>query len=171
MRTRAFLRALATFAATTSALLATAAGCKSERHTDATRLVEFRSYSLKPGTRAAFDRRFVEQSLPMLERWHIDAVAYGPSPHDDDSWFLIRSYPSLADRQQSEDAFYGSDEWRKGPREAVLADIDSYTTFVLELDEATLAGIREAGRKQRIATERAVKGVDDARTSTTRTDR
>jgi len=151
MKTRAIVRALATLAATTAALFAPALGCKSERHADATRLVEFRSYSLKPGTRAAFDRLFVEQSLPMLERWHIDAVAYGPSPQDDDSWFLIRSYPSLADRQRSEDTFYGSDEWRKGPREAVLADIESYTTFVMELDEATLAGIREAGRKQRIA--------------------
>jgi ketosteroid isomerase-like protein len=48
-------------------------------------------------------------------------------------------------RQKNEDAFYGSEEWIKGPRERVLADIDSYTTVVIRLDEATLAGLRKTG--------------------------
>ena len=50
------------------------------------------------------------------------------SLHDNDSYFLMRAFPSVEERQRSEDAFYGSDEWRKGPREAILAAIDSYTT-------------------------------------------
>jgi ketosteroid isomerase-like protein len=58
----------------------------------------------------------------------------------------MRSFSSLEDRQRSEDAFYGSDEWRQGPREAVLAAIESYTTIVVTLDDATLRGLREAGR-------------------------
>ena len=37
---------------------------------------------------------------------------------------------------QSEDAFYGSDDWRKGPREAILALILNYTTIVLPADAA-----------------------------------
>jgi hypothetical protein len=107
-----------------------------------TRLLEIRSYNLKPGTRAAFHQLMVEQSLPMLKRWHVDVVAFGSSPHDDDSYYLIRAFASLEDRARSEDAFYGSDEWRKGPREAVLALIDSYTTFVMEVDYLTLQGLR-----------------------------
>lgn len=100
----------------------------------APRLVEIRSYNLKPGTRDRFHQRFVRESLPMLGRWNVEVVAYGPSLHDRDSWFLMRAYASLDDRQKSEDAFYGSDEWKQGPREATLADIDSYTTVVLQLD-------------------------------------
>jgi hypothetical protein len=126
-------------------------GCKGARQDHTSRIVEFRSYTLKPGTRSEFHRRFVEKSLPMLERWHIDAVAYGPSPHDENAYFLIRAYPSLLERDRSEDAFYGSDEWRKGPRDAVLADIESYTTFVLTLDDATINDLRTAGRNQLIA--------------------
>jgi hypothetical protein len=103
-----------------------------------------RSYNLKPGTRDRFHQRFVRESLPMLRRWKVDVVAYGPSRHDRDSWFLMRAYASLEDRQKSEDAFYGSDEWKQGPREATLADIESYTTVVLELDEET---IRALGRR------------------------
>jgi hypothetical protein len=109
------------------------------------KLVEFRSYTLKPGVRAAFHRRFVEQILPMLARWDIDTVACGTSAHDESSYFLIRVFSSLQERERIEDAFYGSDEWRNGPREAVLAGIESYTTFVLTLDAATVAGLRLAG--------------------------
>jgi hypothetical protein len=78
----------------------------------------------------------------MLKRWKVDVVAYGPSAHDADSYYLMRAYASLDDRQQSEDAFYGSDEWKKGPREAVLADIDTYTTVVVTLDAAAVRGLR-----------------------------
>jgi hypothetical protein len=107
-----------------------------------TRLIEIRSYNLKPGTRAAFHKLFVEASLPMLKRWQVDVVAYGASLHDDDSYYLMRAYASLEERQRSQDAFYGSDEWLKGPREALLAMIESYTTIVIEVDEPTLEGLR-----------------------------
>ena len=106
------------------------------------RFVEIRSYNLKPGSRDEFHRLMTEQALPMLERWRVDVVDYGPSLHDADSYFLIRAYDSLEDRQQSQDRFYGSDEWRQGPREPVLALIESYTSVVLEMDDATVRGLR-----------------------------
>jgi len=107
------------------------------------RILEIRSYNLKPGTRARFHALVNEQSLPMLNRWGVDVVAYGPSPHDEDSYFLMRSYASLEDRQQSQDAFYSSAEWRQGPREAIISLIDSDTSIVIEVDEATLQGLRQ----------------------------
>jgi ketosteroid isomerase-like protein len=109
-------------------------------------VVEVRSYNLKPGTRDRFHQRFLRESLPLLERWRVDVVAYGPSLHDPDSYYLIRAFPSLEERERSEDAFYGSDDWTRGPREATLADIESYTTVVLGLDSATLNGLRESLR-------------------------
>ena len=112
------------------------------RKAPATRLVEIRSYNLKPGTRDRFHQRFVQESLPMLRRWKVDVVAYGPSLHDNESWFLMRGFASVEARQKSEDAFYGSDEWKKGPREATLADIESYTTVVVRLDDAAITGLR-----------------------------
>jgi hypothetical protein len=84
----------------------------------------------------------MREALPMLKRWQVDVVAYGPSLHDDDSYYLMRCYTSLEDRQQSQDAFYGSTEWREGPREPLLALIDNYTSTVIEVDDATLAGLR-----------------------------
>ena len=106
-------------------------------------MVEIRSYNLKPGTRDRFHQLFLKEALPMLRRWKVDVVSYGPSLHDQDSYFLMRAFSSIEQRQKDEDAFYGSQEWIKGPRERVLADIDSYTTIVISLDEATLQGLRK----------------------------
>ena len=54
----------------------------------------------------------------------------------------MRAYSSIEERQRSEDEFYGSDDWKKGPREAVMADIDTYTTVVLQVDEDTIHALR-----------------------------
>ncbi|HEX9330700.1 MAG TPA: NIPSNAP family protein [Anaerolineales bacterium] len=105
--------------------------------------VEIRSYNLKPGTRDEFHRLFLEEALPLLKRWNVDVVTYGPSLHDENSYYLMRRYDSLVQREQSEDAFYGSNEWRQGPREAILALIENYTEIVLELDEVTVQGLRK----------------------------
>lgn len=107
-------------------------------------LVEIRSYTLKPGTRDEFHRLFMEEAFPMLKRWNADVVAYGPSLHDEDSYYLMRRFDSLTDRDQSENDFYGSEEWRQGPREAILALIENYTEVVLELDGDTVQGLRKA---------------------------
>ena len=112
------------------------------------RTVEIRSYNLKPGTRDRFHQLVERDALPLLRRARIDVVAYGPSLHDADSYYLMRSFASVDDRQRTEDAFYGSADWRQGPREAILACIENYTTVVVELDEAALDGFRGGTRLQ-----------------------
>jgi hypothetical protein len=106
--------------------------------------VEIRVYKLKPRTRPDFHRLVVGQSVPMLHHWKVDLVAYGPSLHDDDSYFLIRAYASLEDRQTSQDAFYASDDWRRGPRQAILECIASDTSVVIEMDATTVDALRRS---------------------------
>ena len=108
------------------------------------RAVEIRTYELKPGSRDQFDRMMRGHSLPMLLRWNVDVVGCGPSPHDDDSYVLVRSYRDLDERRASQDAFYGSEEWRAGPREAILAMIGQYASVVLMLDEDAIDALRRA---------------------------
>ncbi|HET9495616.1 MAG TPA: NIPSNAP family protein [Chloroflexia bacterium] len=108
------------------------------------KFVEIRSYRLKPGSGREYHRLMAEAALPLLLSHGVDVVAYGPSRHDPDAYYLIRAFDSLEHRDHSEEAFYGSAEWRQGPREAVLALIETYTEFVLELDEATVDALRRA---------------------------
>src|SRR6266540_2237891 len=52
-------------------------------------VVEVRTYKLRPGSGAAFHRTVGEESVPMLQRWGVDVVAFGPSLDDDDSYTLF----------------------------------------------------------------------------------
>jgi len=97
-------------------------------------LIELRVYTLNPGTRAAFQQRFSEQILPMLQRHGITVVHAGPSAHDDNSFCLIRAFPSLDTRERQLAEFYGSEEWLTRHEEAVMAMIDQYSTCVVEAD-------------------------------------
>jgi ketosteroid isomerase-like protein len=118
--------------------------------------LEIRVYTLKPGVRDAFHARFIRDSLPLLRRAGIDVVAFGPSQHDGDSYFLMRSFPGVAERDRVEQTFYDSREWREGPREAVLAAIDTYSTALLTVDAATLKGLRTMPTSPATATSAAI---------------
>lgn len=95
-------------------------------------LIELRVYTLKPGTRAAFQQRFEQQVLPMLERFGIEVVRAGPSLHDELSFHLVRRFPSLAEREAQLARFYGSDEWQTQHDAASMAMIETYSTCVVE---------------------------------------
>lgn len=114
-------------------------------------LVEIRSYRLKHGAFPVFDRLFREAALPLLEAVGIDVVAFGGSPDDPDAAFLIRAFTDLADRARQEDAFYASEAWRSGPREAVLECIVTYLDTLMTLDGATVAGLRTLGLSANVA--------------------
>jgi hypothetical protein len=107
-------------------------------------ILEIRSYRLLPGTRDEYHRLFLEEAWPILQARGIDVVAFGPSIDDPNGYFLMRSYADLAERERLEEAFYASPEWREGPREAVVSRIDVYTDVVVEVDDATIEGLRRS---------------------------
>jgi hypothetical protein len=96
------------------------------------RVLDLRTYKLVPGGGESFDRIFRERALPMLERFRIDVVGYGPSLDDCDLYFLLRAFPSAARRKEQLDSIYGSDDWQQNHRDAVLALIETYHTVVIE---------------------------------------
>ena len=96
-------------------------------------ILEIRTYRLKPGTRDDFVAAMAA-AQPLLARYGIDVVDFGASLVAEDGHeeaYLIRRFASLEDRAEKEDAFYGSDDWRDGPRADVVAPIESYHTIVL----------------------------------------
>jgi hypothetical protein len=108
------------------------------------RLLEIRSYELRPGTRDEYDRLFREEAAPLLRRFEIDVVAVGPSTGDPNGYFLMRAFDDVDDRGRREDRFYASAEWREGPRQAVLDCIVTYTDAVIELPDEVVEGLRRA---------------------------
>jgi NIPSNAP len=105
------------------------------------RILEIRTYHLKPQSRETFMRLFRGKAGPLLERWNVDVVAFGASLENDGA-YLMRAFDSLEARKREEDAFYSSAEWRDGPRAAILECIESYLDTVLELEEHAINALR-----------------------------
>lgn len=108
------------------------------------RLIEIRSYKLKPGTMEEFHAAVVASAVPMLRRWGTDVVAFGPSVHEADCYFLVRAYADLADLSSRQDAFYGSSEWCDGPRHSIVSRIESYLSTVLRLSPESIEDLRRS---------------------------
>ena len=114
-------------------------------------ILEIRTYRLKPGTDAAFHRLVVEQSIPLLRQFGIDVVRFGPSGLVDEGfvdYVLVRSFKSEDAREEEEARFYGSSEWVNGPREEILAKIESYHTVVLTLTSDAVDALRSVSGQQ-----------------------
>lgn len=95
-------------------------------------ITELRVYKLKKGKGSEFLEIFTQQSLPLLKSWNVNVVAYGLSLIDNDSFHLLRNYESIEQRKESQDAFYGSDDWVNGPEQSIMNCIESYNTSVIE---------------------------------------
>jgi hypothetical protein len=115
-------------------------------HAGTRRLVEIRAYRLKPGTRAQFHAAVTERALPMVRAFGMDVVAHGPVANDENGYFLVRSFASLAELTQQEDEFYGSAPWRAGPREALVSRIETYLDTLLWLSPSSIADLRAGNR-------------------------
>ncbi len=106
------------------------------------RVVEIRSYKLKPGSGPAFDALVRHRSVPLLLDARMDVVAFGRSLDDPDAYYLIRAYDSVAHLKSSQEAFYGSAVWRQGPRESIVALIESDANIVVALTNDAIDALR-----------------------------
>jgi hypothetical protein len=107
-------------------------------------ILEIRTYRLKPGTRDEFVRVMRDEAAPLLATAGIRVVGIGASLAAEDGHeeaYLMRAFDSLSRRGEQEDAFYGSDTWRLGPREAVVSRIESYHTIVIEVSAEAVAAL------------------------------
>ncbi|MES2936882.1 MAG: NIPSNAP family protein [Pseudomonadota bacterium] len=105
------------------------------------RLIEVRTYKLKPGCAERFVDAF-RNAMPLLQASGMDVVAFGRSDHEHESFYLVRAY---ADREQlvaQQDAFYSSEAWRKGPRQPLVDCIEDYLNTLLWLSEESVEDLR-----------------------------
>jgi hypothetical protein len=109
----------------------------------ANRVLELRIVRLHHGRRNEFAVRFHDQLLPMLRSHGMEIIHYGPSLHDEDSFFMIRAWPSVAERQATLDTMYGGAEWLMNQEQAFLDMIDSMDTCVINADEWLIGAMKE----------------------------
>ncbi len=94
-------------------------------------LLEMRVFTLHPGTREEFDRVSREGTIPMMRRFGIEVIAFGPCLNNDDGYYLLRAFADEDDRVVRSQAIYATEEWTANYDEPVGAMIAGYLTAVL----------------------------------------
>jgi hypothetical protein len=107
-----------------------------------TRVVEVRIYRLMKGSGDRFHQLVHEQSIPMVKASGHEVLAYGPSCVDSDVYFLMRAYISIDRMRADQNAFYESDAWRNGPREAIVSLIEEQSEVVFELTPESIEALK-----------------------------
>lgn len=105
-------------------------------------IMEIRTYALRPGRGAAFAALLGGAAGDLLRDFGLDVVRHGPSLDDPDRYVLVRAFADAAEREEQESRFYRSEEWRTGPRTAVLDAIDTYHEIVLDVPTAAVEALR-----------------------------
>lgn len=72
----------------------------------------------------------------------MDVVSHGPSLHDPDAYFLMRAYDDLEHLNRTQAAFYGTEAWQTGPREAIVALIEGDANTVIWLPGEVIEALR-----------------------------
>ena len=94
-------------------------------------VLDIRTYRTVPGGRDELIRIMAEETVPMLRRYGIEVVAFGPSLQDDDLALLIRFFESMQERDEKIESFYESEEWLSHYDERVMALIANYHVVVI----------------------------------------
>jgi len=111
-------------------------------------VLDIRTYRNGAGARDEFVRLMAEGTVPMLRRYGIDVVSFGPSIHDDDHSFLIRFFGSLQEREEQLASFYGSDEWLTTYDDQIMALIETYHTVVIPASREVALALATASRRE-----------------------
>ena len=104
--------------------------------------VEILQYTLRKGSGVAFHTIMREISVPLHQRHGIDVVSFGNSQHDADCYYLIRAFASPESMATALEAFYASGDWRNGPREDIIASIETSIKTVISLPPESVEGLR-----------------------------
>jgi NIPSNAP len=114
------------------------------------RLIEIRTYRLKPHSLQLFHSVMHTKAVVMLRTKGMDVVSYGASNHEHESYFLIRAYADRKALEDEQNAFYNSNEWKQGPRPELIEHIDTYMNTLIWLDDAAVDSIRQSNSHQAI---------------------
>jgi acyl-CoA synthetase (AMP-forming)/AMP-acid ligase II len=102
-------------------------------------LLEMRLFSVRPGTRDTFHRISHEGTVPLMRRFGIHVLAYGPALNNDDTYYLLRAFTTEEQRKEQARILYASPEWENNFDAEVMGMIDDYRITVMPATPALVA--------------------------------
>ena len=95
-------------------------------------IVEVRSYRTKPGRRAEFIHFFETQAVPAQRSQGIEIMGPLLDLENPNKFVWLRSFPSLEERDQMKDAFYGGELWKNELEAIAMPMLESYDVILCE---------------------------------------
>ena len=108
-------------------------------------IVEVRSYRIKPGKRDEFIHFFETRGIPALRAHGMQVLGPLLDLENPNKFVWLRSFPSLEEREQMRDAFYGGDVWKNELEAIAMPLLESYDVTLCETSAGyVFDGPREA---------------------------
>jgi hypothetical protein len=95
-------------------------------------IVEVRSYRIKPDHRQEFINFFETQAEPALRAHGMKVLGPLLDLENPNKFVWLRSFPSLEERDQMRDAFYGGELWKNELEAIAMPLLESYDVIVCE---------------------------------------
>ena len=106
-------------------------------------VVEIKTLRIHHGQRDAYHAYMLDSLERVYEAQGIQYIYYGPSLHGEDSYFVVRAHPTVADRAEKLDAVYGGSDWLMTHEEKVLPMVESMNTAVFAADDQLIAALKK----------------------------
>ena len=98
-------------------------------------IVEVRSYRIKPGKRAEFIDLFEKRAIPAQRSYGMKIMGPLLDVENPNKFVFLRSFPSLEDREQMKNDFYGGELWKNELEAIAMPMLDSYDDILCETSD------------------------------------
>lgn len=95
-------------------------------------IVEMRTYHLKPGTRPRFLEIFRAKSIPAHAEIGMKILGPFLSIEDPDTFFFMRAFPTLADRDPMKEKFYEGELWKTELEHQLMPMVEKYEVTLVD---------------------------------------
>jgi NIPSNAP len=102
------------------------------------RIIEMRTYKLKPGKRSEFLEIFRSKSMPAHAEIGMKILGPFLSVEDPDTFFFMRGFPDLASREPLKAKFYEGELWKRELETLLMPMIEKYDVVLVEDSEGSI---------------------------------
>jgi NIPSNAP len=107
-------------------------------------IVEVRSYRIKPGCRQKFIEFFETRAVPALRTHGMKVLGPLLDLENPNKFVWLRCFPSLEEREQMRDAFYGGEMWKTELESIAMPMLESYDVILCETSPGCVFDVPKA---------------------------
>jgi hypothetical protein len=104
-------------------------------------IMEFRTYTMRPGTRDEFVRYFESEAIPRMRAAGMTVVGQFSSVTDANTFAYARTFDSVEQREAQYKVFYESEDWLGWMIDTAMGKEESFVVFLGDSEEPTPRGI------------------------------